>query len=56
MEERYRKIYEQMNYLFNTPQHKILKQIKDITKHNKQVMLETDWHGTFNQRLTETIN
>jgi hypothetical protein len=56
MEERYRKIYEQINYLFDTSQQKILQQIKPITEYNKQVMLSTDWHGTFNQQLTKTIN
>ena len=51
MEERYRKIYDQLNYLFNTPQQDILDKIKPIAKYNKQVMLETDWHGQFNELL-----
>jgi hypothetical protein len=56
MEERYRKIYDQLNYLFNTPQHQILRAIKPIVEHNKQVMLETDWHGKFNSMLALTVH
>lgn len=43
MISRYSKVYEQIEYLIAQPQEKILKQIRSITAHNKQLMLNTNW-------------
>jgi hypothetical protein len=40
-------IVDQMKYLMFLPQQQIFEKILSIVKHNKQVMLETDWHGDF---------
>lgn len=40
-------IIEQMNYLFNTDQNKILEKIKPIVEHNYNHMINTDWYLEF---------
>ena len=54
-ELRFQMIFEQMQYLFNQPQEKILEQIQPITEHNKRVMLETDWYGNFSRELRAVL-
>ena len=54
-EQRFKLILDQMRYLFNCPQEKILEQIRPITEHNKRVMLETDWYGDFSRELRESL-
>jgi hypothetical protein len=46
---------EQITYLINQPQEKILEQIRPITEHNKQIMLETDWYGDFAKELRAVL-
>jgi hypothetical protein len=42
---------EQIKYLVSQPQEYILEKIRPITEHNKQVMLETDWHSDMLKEL-----
>ena len=46
---------EQIQYLINQPQNKVLDKIKPIVDHNKQVMLETDWYGNFARELRALV-
>ena len=53
--KRYSMIYEQMLYLFNQPQKKILAQVRPIAEYNKRVMLDTDWYGDFSRELRAVL-
>jgi hypothetical protein len=46
---------EQITYLINQPQEKILEQIRPITEHNRRIMLETDWYGDFSKELRAVL-
>jgi hypothetical protein len=48
---RFNLVCEQMLQLTRMPQSIILDRIKPIVKHNRQVMLETDWLGNFHNEL-----
>ena len=37
-------IIQQMEYLFNQDQHKILESVKPIAEHNYKILMETPWH------------
>lgn len=50
--ERYQAAFEQIRYLCNTPQEKILPKIRDIVEHNYQLMMNTDW----NQYAIDRVN
>ena len=52
---RFKLACEQITYLINQPQDKILEQIRPITEHNKSVMLETDWYGDFARELRAVL-
>ena len=52
---RFKSVCEQITYLINQPQDKILEQIRSITGHNKSVMLETDWYGDFARELRAAL-
>lgn len=54
-DERFSSACEQIQYLINQPQDKILEQIRPITEHNKSVMLETDWYGNFARELQAVL-
>jgi len=54
-EQRFKLILNQMQYLFDHPQEKILEQIRPITEYNKRVMLETDWYGDFSKELRAVL-
>lgn len=53
-------ITEQMDYLFNQDQAKILELVKPIAEHNYQVLMETPWHkqsiDQFKKVLTHTTH
>jgi hypothetical protein len=46
---------DQIQYLLSQPQEDILNKIQSITKHNKQVMLNTNWYGNFSKELRESL-
>ena len=48
-------ICEQLKFLMQRPQQQILEQIKPITKHNKELMLATDWHENFTRQLKAVV-
>lgn len=48
---RFNSVCEQMLRLTRMPQSVILDRIKPIVKHNREVMLGTDWLGNFHQEL-----
>jgi hypothetical protein len=52
---RFKSACEQITYLINQPQDKILEQIRPITEHNKQVMLETDWYEDFSREMRAVL-
>jgi len=52
---RFKSACEQIQYLINQPQDKILEQIRPITEHNKSVMLATDWYGDFAKELQAVL-
>lgn len=45
--KRYQMAYEQMKYLFNQPQDKILKLIEPTVEYNYHHMINTNWYGDF---------
>jgi hypothetical protein len=54
-EQRFKLACEQIQYLINQPQEEILDKIRPITKHNKQIMLATDWYGDFSKELRAVL-
>ena len=54
-DQRFKLACEQMQYLIDQPQDKILEQIRPITEYNKQVMLETDWYEDFAKELRAVL-
>jgi len=46
---------QQISFLSQQPQDVILSKIKEITHHNKQLMLDTDWYNDFLNCLHATI-
>lgn len=54
--KRFDMVIEQMNYLINSSQEQILQSIKPIVEHNKQIMLNSDWSNTFNNKLVLTVH
>jgi hypothetical protein len=53
--QRFKLAMDQMRYLFDQPQDKILKQIRPITEYNRQLMLSTDWEGNFFKELQDVL-
>ena len=47
--------FSQIKYLINQPQEEILLLIKDIVKHNQQLMLNTEWLECFNKEFFQCI-
>lgn len=54
-QRRYAMAYEQVQYLLNQPQEKILSQIKSITNFNKLHMLKTDWYDEFSKDFRSVL-
>ena len=52
---RFKLVCEQIKYLTEQPQDKILEKIRPIAEHNRQIMLTTDWYGIFSKRLREFL-
>ena len=52
---RFKLACEQMQYLIDQSQDKILEQIRPITEHNKRVMMSTDWYGDFARELQAAL-
>lgn len=48
-------IVDQIKYLVLQPQQQIFDKILPIVKHNKQVMLDTDWHGDFTREFQSVL-
>jgi hypothetical protein len=54
-DQRFKLACEQITYLINQSQEKILAKIRPITEHNKRVMLTTDWYGDFSKELRAVL-
>lgn len=54
-DQRYTMVCEQIQYLISHPQDEILERIQHITKHNKRIMLETDWYGDFSREFRAVL-
>lgn len=52
--KRFAAAFEQMQFLFQTPQEEILEKIKPITEHNYNVMMQ-DWLGNFHKEFKEFV-
>lgn len=50
-----RLITEQMQYLFDQDQTKILEQITPIVEHNRNLMINTDWYREFSRELRVSL-
>ena len=48
-------VCQQIKQLVSQPQEQILDQVRPITEHNKQVMLDTPWHDDFANGLKEQL-
>jgi len=48
-------IVDQIKYLMLLPQEQIFEKILPIVKHNKRMMLETDWHDAFARELRAVL-
>jgi len=55
IEVRGKLITEQIDYLVEQDQSKILELVKPITEHNYQVLIETDWLGNFHQEFKNLL-
>ena len=52
---RFAKACDQIQNLISQPQEDVFAKIRPITKHNKRVMLETDWHNNMLKSLQEFL-
>jgi hypothetical protein len=48
--------FEQMQILAEMDQLQVLERVQPIVKHNRQVLLETDWHKKMSQAVTQILN
>lgn len=48
-------IKAQINYLMSQPQHEIFDKIQPITKHNRRLMLDTDWDSTLVEVVSKNL-
>jgi hypothetical protein len=48
-------VLRQLATLNSLPQSQVLEQVSEITKHNKKVMMETDWLGITHQTIKNVI-
>jgi len=52
---RYQLVCQQLEYLIDQPQQIILNQIKPIVEHNKNLMLNYDWHKEFQKEFKQAL-
>ena len=52
---RFEQAFNQMEYLITLPQEEVLEQIREIVKHNKCIMFETDWQYQFQANLKSVL-
>ena len=48
--------FEQMQVLASMDQQQVLERIQPIVKHNRQVLLETDWHKKMSQQVEQILD
>lgn len=53
---RWRMAFEQMQALATMDQQQVLERIQPIVKHNRQVLLETDWHKKMSQQVGQILD
>jgi hypothetical protein len=53
---RWRMAFEQMQVLATMDQQQVLEHIQPIVAHNRQVLLETDWHKKMSQQVGQILN
>ena len=53
---RWRMAFEQMQALATMDQQQVLERIQPIVQHNRQVLMETDWHKKMNQQVTQILD
>ena len=53
---RWRMAFEQMQLLAAMDQQQVLERIQPIVKHNRQVLLETDWHKKMSQQVGQILD
>ena len=54
--KRWRMAFEQMQALAAMDQQTVLERIQPIVKHNRQVLLETDWHKKMSQQVGQILD
>ena len=54
-DQRFKLACEQIQYLINQPQDKILEKIKPITEHNYHIMMSTEWNTNFIKELQAVL-
>ena len=52
---RWRMAFEQMQVLATMDQQQVLERIQSIVKHNRQVLLETNWHKKMSQQVEQIL-
>jgi len=52
---RWRMAFEQMQVLATMDQQQVLERIQPIVKHNRRVLLETDWHKKMSQQVGQIL-
>ena len=52
---RWRMAFEQMQVLATMDQQQVLERIQPIVKHNRQVLLQTDWHKKMSQQVGQIL-
>ena len=53
---RWRMAFEQMQALATMDQQQVLERIQPIVQHNRQVLMETDWHKKMSQQVTQILD
>lgn len=52
---RWRMAFEQMQVLVTMDQQQVLERIQPIVKHNRQVLMQTDWHKKMSQQVGQIL-
>jgi len=52
---RWRMAFEQMRVLATMDQQQVLERIQPIVKHNRQVLMQTDWHKKMSQQVRQIL-
>ena len=53
---RWRMAFEQMQVLATMDQQQVLERIQPIVKHNRQVLMQTDWHKKMSQQVGQILD